>query len=114
MAFLIVAGIQLNTMSDGASQRESEPIGEATRAFGGNLRSGVRAEKRKWAFQIYFAVQADETTFRTAVANRAFVTCSGTALGGSITCQAVMGDTQYKKRTTSSVWRIAALELTEV
>lgn len=114
MAALIIASLTMKVITSGATQRESEPIGEETRAFSGNLRSSVRAEKRKWSFECYFAFQADLDALRAAVPNRAFVTCSGTLLPSSLTCRVVIGDAPYRKRSITSVWRTASIELTEV
>lgn len=114
MAFLVVAGITAKVTTDNAVQRPNIRVGEFTRAFNGSGRSSVRAEKRAWSVTVYFPTQAEETTFRAAIANGGPISCSGNALGGTVTCFATLGDSAYIKRSSTAFWRSATLDLEEV
>lgn len=110
-----MAGLVLKAVSRGATREESEAIGEATRAFAGNLRSSVRAEKRRWTVQVYVPTEAEFATLLAATANRAFVTCTGTLLqNASITCMVTVGRTDFHKKTITSLWCTTSLAIVEV
>lgn len=94
MAFLVVAGITVPCIAPGAT-KDIERLGTSTRAFSGNLRSAVRAEKRQWEVLTSMLTQAEATTLEAAVANAAQVACSGDLLGGAVTCEVTVGKQQY-------------------
>lgn len=95
MAFLIVAGITVLVAPTGAVKKSPERIGTSTRAFAGNLRTTVRAEKRSWQFTTKWIIDADAAALETAVANGAHVACSGTALNASVNCEVTLQDANY-------------------
>lgn len=92
--FLSVAGITVHTARTQAVET-IDRIGSSSRAYAGNLRSTVRAEKRTWKITTTPMLTADSTTLRAAVALAAQVTCSGNMLGGSVTCEVEVVDGQY-------------------
>lgn len=77
MPFLSIAGTAVPVTSDGGAENEPLRIGESTRAFAGNLRSTVRAEKRSWSFKTVPLSFAAAATIKSALANAAQVTVSG-------------------------------------
>lgn len=92
MAFLTIAGIDVPVES---SAKAIERIGTSERAFAGNLRSAVRAEKRAWTVVTTLLLNADAAAIEAAVDFAEHVTCSGDILGGSVTCEATVVDSQY-------------------
>lgn len=100
---------------DGATQEESIFIGESTRAFAGNLRSVVRAEKRQWSFQTVYITQAQETAVRAIVANKAQVTCVVGLAGSTVTatCEVTITGSRYV-RNGAVADRVLSLRLVEV
>lgn len=97
MAFLTVASIDLGILHAGASQQESEPVGQAKRSFSGALRSSRRDFKRKWKFVVGPVSQAAHNTLRAAVeANGGIVTCTGVALdSANVDCMVTIGAAEY-------------------
>lgn len=79
----------------GATEAEVIRVGEATRAFAGNLRSTVRSVRRSWHFTLAPMTDAALTTLRATCEAGAFVTCAGDALGGSYTCEVRITDAPY-------------------
>jgi hypothetical protein len=98
-AFLVIAGITV-PVSEGNAIKRIERVGTSSRAFAGGLRSTVRAEKRVWQVVTGLLIEADAVTLEAAIANAAQVTCSGNALGGSITCEVEQGDAAYISTAT--------------
>lgn len=93
--FLTIAGVTMRIDPSQASQSEGTLIGAETRAFAGALRSQVRGRKRQWRFTTSLMTAAEVATFRALVDAGQFVTCSGDALGGSVTCSVKVGDAPY-------------------
>jgi hypothetical protein len=116
-AFLVVAGITVH-IARGQAVESIERIGSSSRAYAGNLRSAVRAEKRSWRVTTTPMIGADATTLRAAVALAAQVTCSGNALGGTVTCEVEVNDVPYVATATTAdgfnFRRVLALTLREV
>jgi hypothetical protein len=86
MAALTIAGTALE-IADGD---EGTPVyvGSVIDAFSGTERSTVRGEKRVFSFTTAPTLEATWDTLRAAVANGAYVTCSGIMLSGdSITAR---------------------------
>jgi hypothetical protein len=116
MAFLIIAGITVPVL-EGQAVQHVERGGSSTRAFAGNLRSQWRYEKRAWQVTTGLLTNTEDAALRTAVALAAQVTCSGDALGGSVTCEVEVADDGYTNTTTTDatgVMRSLALLLREV
>jgi hypothetical protein len=119
MAFLVIAGITVH-IARGQAVESIERIGTAPgfRAYAGNLRSAVRAEKRSWKVTSTPMIAADATTLRAAVALAAQVACSGNALGGTVTCEVEVNDSPYLATATTAdgfnFRRVLALTLREV
>ena len=101
---------------EGSAVERIIPIGTTVRAFAGNLRSAVRAEKREWQVGTHYLSNADSATLKAAVALRAQVTCSGDMLGGSVTCEVEVGDGAYPTlaNDATGVMRTHVLTLREV
>lgn len=115
MAFLIVASITIPVAVGGATSKALEKAGSESRSFSGSLRSTTRWTKRSWQFTTRSLTDAAAVTIETAVNGGAFVTCSGDALGGSVTCHVAVGDGPFiKTRGTSSFKRALVLTLREV
>jgi hypothetical protein len=113
MAFLTVAGITVPVSITSASEKAKETIGGDSRAYAGSLRSTVRAEKRNWQFTTSTLSTVDDATLVAAVANGAFVTCNGDALGGAVTCRVTISDGPYVK-VRGGFRRTRVLQLREV
>lgn len=92
MPFLVIAGITVPAVS---ASDEVVRIGTSGRAYAGNLRSFIRAEKREWKVETGLLTNAEATALKAAVALGAQVTCSGDALGGSVTCEVEIGQGGY-------------------
>lgn len=86
MAWLTIAGIDLEVQVANARRAQNVEIGTRSRAFAGNMRSGMRAEFPVWEFITPPLTPAAITTLRAAIEPGKLVTCSGTMLGGSYTC----------------------------
>ena len=114
MAFLVVGGVTVHVATSGATKKAIERIGSSTRAFAGNLRTTVRAEKRAWQFTTHWLTNTDAAALETAVALGAHVVCSGDALGGSITCEGTLGDGPYLPKAGATFRRQVVLTLREV
>jgi hypothetical protein len=80
MAAVSIAGQSLEC-SDGG-EGEVIIIGEESRAYAGNLRNSVRAQKRTFNFVTAPTTEAIWDTLRAAIANRAQVTVTGTLISG--------------------------------
>jgi hypothetical protein len=100
-AFLAIAGITVH-VARGQASESIERIGSSSRAYAGNLRSRVRAEKRTWKVTTTPMLSADATTLRAAVALAAQVSCSGNALGGTVTCEVEVSDSPYVATGTTA------------
>lgn len=92
MPFLVIADIEVPVSTSGASKLSPERIGSSARAFDGSLRTTVRAEKRGWRFRTPTRPNGFWTALEAAVQNGAYVSCSGDALGGTVTCEVTVGD----------------------
>jgi hypothetical protein len=112
-AFLVVAGITVH-IARGQAVESIERIGSSSRAYAGNLRSAVRAEKATSTPMI----AADATTLRAAVALAAQVACSGNMLGGTVTCEVEVSDAPFVGTGATAdgfnFRRVLALTLREV
>jgi hypothetical protein len=80
---------------NGTTREPNEFVGSASRTFNGGLRTTVRAEKRVWSVATGLMTQADMDTLTAAIALAAHVACSGTALGGSVTCEVTLQRAAY-------------------
>jgi hypothetical protein len=94
MAVLVSAGITVPVIAPGAT-KDIVRLGTSSRAYAGNLRSSVRAEKREWEVLTSMLTQAEAVTLEAAVASAAQVSCSGDLLGATITCEVTVGKQQY-------------------
>lgn len=92
MAFLTIAGTTIPVSTGGAVAKAIERVGSSTRAFAGNLRSTVRAEKRAWQFTTRWLTQGDAAIIEALYNNGEFVTCAGDALGATYTCEVTQQD----------------------
>lgn len=72
-----------------------ERIGSSNRAFAGNLRSTVRAEKRIWQGTTTIITQANATTVLAAIANAAQITVNIFGVG-DVTCEVEATDVPYQ------------------
>lgn len=115
MAFLTVAGTDLEVQTTGAARNEDERIGGTRRrSFAGVIRSQVKAHKRRWAFTTSPLTLAAADAFRALVDFDAHVACTGDALGGaSVTCVVDIGESPYLQDGESFMVSLA-LTLTEV
>lgn len=115
MAFLVVSGITVPALEGSATERIVR-IGSSFRAFAGNLRSTVRAEKREWQITTYPMSNTASATLKAAVDLAEQVTCSGDMLGGSVTCEVEVGDSAYPTlaNDATGVMRTHVLTLREV
>lgn len=96
MAFLTIAGQDIDVLTEGARRAENIYIGSRNvRTFSGSLTSTVRSEKRQWELPTAPMLAAAVATLRGNIANNAFVTCSGTFLGGSISCSVSITQEQF-------------------
>lgn len=101
MAAITIGGVALDCQ-DGT---EGEPfyVGASSRAFSGNLRNSVRAQKRIFSGTSIPYEEATFESFLAVIANQAQVTCSGLILrGDSIT--ATVRCTDAKLVPGSSLW----------
>lgn len=94
MAFLVVAGITVK-VARGQATETIERIGSSSRAYAGNLRSTVRAEKRAWKVTTTPMTAADCATLKAAVTLAAQVSCSGDMIGTTLTCEVEISDGPY-------------------
>lgn len=113
MAFLVVGGVTVEVVSDGAAEREPFTVGESVRAFDGSLRSTVRAEKREWQFETYDLSPVQFATLRAAIGpSGSLVTCSGDALGAALLCEVTITAAPYIRDGVGFV-RTVSLRLRE-
>lgn len=94
MAFLSVAGVTVHVARNQATETV-ERIGSSSRAYAGNLRSTVRAEKRTWKVTTTPMTAAACATLRAAIALAVQVTCTGDMLPASVTCEVEITDAPY-------------------
>jgi len=116
MSFLVIAGQTVPVM-EGQTAERVERFGQESPAFAGNLRSSIRVEKRRWSVTSGLLTQAELATLKAAVALGAHVTCSGDAMGGSVTCAVEVGDAGFVTVATDdglNFMRSVALTLREV
>jgi hypothetical protein len=113
MAFLTIAGVTVPVSISGAAEKQKETVGSDSRAYAGNLRSTVRAEKRNWQFTTKTLSTVDDAALVAAVAGGVFVTCAGDALGVSVTCRVTVTDGPYVK-VAGGFRRTRVLQLREV
>lgn len=120
MAILIIAGITIAVADDGGGKKSPEMVGTSLRAFGGNLRSTKRIEKRGWSVKTLPLLSAEAEAIEAAVALGAQVVCSGTLLRSdspSVTCEVEVGDSPYPSGLSSDglgFFRVLNLSLREV
>jgi hypothetical protein len=97
MPFLTVGGTTVDVSATGSSaERAPKMIGTRARAFNGSLISTERSRKREWEFVTSLVTQATFETLETAVANGAFVDCSGDALSGdTISCRVTITEAGF-------------------
>lgn len=92
MSFLTIASTTIPVSTTGASKKGMERVGSSSRAFAGNLRSTVRAEKRVWQFTTKWLTQAEAAVIEALYDNGEFVSCAGDALGATVTCEVTQQD----------------------
>lgn len=117
MSFLVIAGQTIPVLEgQGAERREMDGVTVRTANF--TLRSAYTATKRQGAFVSGLLTQAELDTLKTATANGAHVACSGDALGGSVTCEVLLGDMPYVNVSSGvdalGFMRTVSLQLREV
>ena len=113
MPFLTIASINIPVANNEATKKAPERIGKSMRMFNGSLRTTVRYEKRGWSVTTKLLPESTAASIETAVANGAFVSCSGDMLGGSVTCEVTVADSPYEQ-TGATVKRRLTLLLKEV
>lgn len=113
MPFLVVGGITVPVAVNGAVKKAPERIGTSERAFAGNLRTAIRAEKRAWQATTKPLSNTDAASIETAITLGAHVSCSGDLLGATVTCQVTASDGPYHA-TGASFKRVLVLTLREV
>lgn len=115
MPWLTVSGTTVDVMADArSSEREPAMIGQIARAFNGTLLSTERSRKREWSFTTAPIAQATFETLETAVANGAFVDCTGDALSGdTISCRVTITEAGYLPISGGHL-RVLTLRLMEV
>ena len=115
MAFLTIAGLDIDVREDGATEREREVIGQSRRAFAGNLRTSKRAEKRSYTFSTAPMAQADVNALLAATRLGAHVAVSGAAMaGGAITAEVTVTEASYLADDDAGFQRVLALAIVEV
>lgn len=85
MAFLTLAGVNVDAVTSGVRELPPVEIGKSRRAFAGNLRTSMRGIKRVWSYTTRDMTDAEIVTLRTAAPHGSFVTCSGDSLPASAT-----------------------------
>ena len=113
MAFLIIAGLTIPVAPDGATKKAIESGGSDSRAYAGNLRSTTRWERNQWQFTTKHLSESDASAIETALAGGPFVSCSGDALGTTVTCRVTVGDGPYRQ-TSGGFRRSLVLTLRQV
>jgi hypothetical protein len=98
--FLIINGIVVGVEQSKAEKR-IERLGTSERAYAGNRRSAVRAEKQQWAVTTGYLLDADADTLEAVVALAAQISCSGDCLGGNFTCEVEVISRQYVSQVSS-------------
>ena len=114
MSVLVIAGITVPLARSGITKKAPERVGNSSRAFAGNLRSTWRVEKRVWGVTTQWLTDSDAAAIEAAVALGAQVTCSGTLLPASLTCEVEVSDGQYLPLHGGSYRRTLNLTLREV
>lgn len=116
MAWLTIAGIDLEIVADNSAQRNAPVlVGERARTFNGTLRSSLRATKRSWAFLTKNMLLTDIDTLATAVADDAIVTVAGTPIGASsISAMVTITGLHYVADPPTDTLAQAALTIEEV
>jgi hypothetical protein len=92
---------------------EPTRYGDAGATFGGGWRSMWHAEKRNWSGVLGDMTAAQVNALRAVVALGAHVTCSGSALGGSVVCTVTLAPGTYV-RDGAGYQMIASINLREV
>ena len=92
---LVIASIVVPVSATGNVSHAKEQLGSSSRAYAGNLRSTIRAEKRVWGITTGWMLAADVATLVAAVALGAQVSCSGDVIGATVTCEVTVGDSPY-------------------
>jgi hypothetical protein len=115
MAFLTVAGIPLEVQVTGGKRAENFYVGAASRAFAGNMRSSVRAEKGAWTFITPPMTPAAVTALRAAIVNGAFVAVGGVLVGADKTCTVAITDEEFMPTVDAATYQsILSLKVDEV
>jgi hypothetical protein len=83
VAFLTLGGTDIEVQTAGAASPERTYVGEATRAFDGTYRSGVRAAKRAWTFTLMPLLTVDADAVRTLVGLDTPLTATGDVMDGA-------------------------------
>jgi hypothetical protein len=115
MAFLTIAGTAVDVTD--FQEDAPEEIGESVRAFAGNLRTTVRATKRRWKAVTRPMLPADVLALRALFEGGLHVWCGGTALdGATVLCRLTLDSVGYVKDYASGVrhQRVLSLTLAEV
>jgi hypothetical protein len=116
VSFLTVASIPVPVMEGQASER-LEDSGADVRAVTGALRTAIAWEKRSWQVTTGLLTNAEATALKAAVALGVHVTCSGTLLGGTVTCRVQVTEGAYINVSTADgtgVMRTLNLTLRQV
>lgn len=112
MAFLHIDGVGDIEVQTTNPSVEYEEIGSTRRAYSGNLRSSIKAVRRKWSFTSAPVSQTTYENLYNATKLGQNVVCSGDALNASITCQVKVTADYIPNGLNFSM--IMALELTEI
>lgn len=99
-AFLAIAGLSVPVLEGQAAER-IDWRGESYRAFAGNRRAMVRADKLAWQVTTGLMTLTEATTLKTAVASAAHVSCVGIGLPGPVVCEVTVGDGAYLNTSSS-------------
>lgn len=89
--FLTIAGLPVPVMEGQAVER-IDWRGQSYRAFAGNSRTMVRAEKLAWAVTTGLMTASERSALELATAFKAHVACAGTGLPGTVTCEVTVSE----------------------
>jgi hypothetical protein len=115
MPFATIAGNTYAVQVAGAMEEGTEQIGQVRRAFGGNYRRSVRAEKGVFHFTLAPILPAALATLKTNIALGVLVTCTGDFNGG-VSRSYYVRITQcgyFKPDQGQGMYRVPTLELRE-
>lgn len=115
MPFIALAGTPYDVLAPGASQAQSEAVGEAVRAIDGTLRSGVTRKKRSFRFTLEPMTQAAFETLEALERSGDFVAVTGDAMGAAAgDYELTITESGYTRKGSTSFRRAVQIALREV